>query len=77
MRKILWSIAAALLLAACGHDSRSPEAQSEDQAASGSVTALVAFAEAQLARADRDVSEPRELAGIVPPVSDVDEPAAI
>ena len=66
----------ALVLAACGHNSGS-SAPSEDEAASGSVAALIAFGEAQVARGDADVSEPRDLAGINPPVSDVDEPAVI
>ena len=76
MKKLLCFIGAALLLAACGHDSGTP-APSEDAAASGSVAALIAFGEGQIARPDADVSEPRSLAGINPPVSDVDEPAAI
>ena len=76
MKKILWSIGAALLLAACGHESGS-SAPSEDAVASGSVAALIAFGEGQIARADADVSEPRELAGINPPASDVDEPVVI
>ena len=74
------SIVLALALAACGHNSGSSgvtQQQSEDAAASASVPALVAFGAAQIARADADVTEPRELAGITPPVSDVDEPAAI
>jgi len=78
MKKI--SVVFALALAACGHNSGSSEFtqhQSEDAAASASVPALVAFGATQIARADADVIEPRELAGITPPVSDVDEPAAI
>jgi hypothetical protein len=74
---VLCSIA---LLAACGHNSGSSgtsQQQAEDSAASASIPALVAFSEAQIARADADVSEPRDLAGITPPASDVDEPAAI
>jgi hypothetical protein len=51
-------------------------AQQEDAAASGSVAGLVGFAQGQIARTD-EVSEPRPIAGISPPVSDVDEPAAI
>ena len=74
--KIILSIGAALLVAACGHDSGS-SAQSEDAVASGSVAALIAFGEGQISRPDADASEPRELAGINPPVSDVDEPAVI
>ena len=76
MKKILWSIGAALALSACGHNSES-QAPSEDAVASGSVAALIAFGEAQIARPDADAIEPRSLAGIVPPVSDVDEPAVI
>ena len=77
---VLFSIVAALALAACGKSSSDPgvtQQQSEDAAASASVPALVAFGAAQIARADADVMEPCELAGITPPVSDVDEPAAI
>jgi len=76
MKKILWSIGASLVLAGCGHDSGS-SSPSEDAVASGSVAALIVFGEAQIARSDADTSEPRELAGINPPVSDVDEPAVI
>jgi len=78
MKKILCSIAATLALAACGHNSGSSDgAPSEDSVASSSVTALIAFAEAQIARTDADLIEPRDLAGINPPVSDADEPAVI
>ena len=78
MKKILCSIGAALLVAACGHgSSSSSSAPSEDDVASMSVAGLLAFAQAQIARSDADMSEPRELAGITPPASDVDEPAAI
>jgi len=78
MRNILCSIGAALALAACGHgSSSSSSAPSEDDVASMSVAGLVAFSEAQIARTDADISEPRDLAGITPPVSDVDEPAVI
>ena len=76
MKKSLCFIGAALALAACGHNSGS-SAPSEDAVASMTVAGLVAFGEAQIARADADLIEPRPLAGIVPPVSDVDEPAAI
>ena len=74
MRNLLL-FCAALLLAACGHNSGS-SSPSEDEAASMSVAALIAFGEAQIAQTS-DATEPRSLAGIVPPVSDVDEPAAI
>lgn len=74
--KVVLVLSAPLLLAACGHGSGS-SAPSEDSQASMSVAGLVAFGEAQIARPDVDVIEPRELAGIKPPVSDVDEPAAI
>jgi len=76
MKKILCSIGAALALAACGHGS-SNSAPSEDDVASMSVADLLAFGQAQIARTDADVIEPRDLAGITPPVSDVDEPAVI
>ena len=76
MKNLFLPVCAALLLAACGHDSGS-SAPSEDAAASMSVAGLVAFGEAQIARPDADVSEPRELAGVTPPVSNVDEPAVI
>ncbi len=78
MRKI--SVVFALALAACGHNSEVSELtpqQAEDAAASASVAGLVAFGEAQVVRADADVIEPRELASVNPPVSDLDEPAAI
>ena len=69
----------ALVLAACGggHDSGPAPAQAEDAAAGSSVPALIGFAQSQIARTDADTSEPRAVAGINPPVSDVDEPAAI
>ena len=76
MKNFLLLFCAALLVA-CGHNSGSSTAPSEDAVASGSVTALIAFGESQIARPDADAIEPRELAGIVPPVSDVDEPAVI
>jgi hypothetical protein len=68
----------AFLAGGCGsshHDDAAP-AQQEDAAASGSVAGLVGFAQAQIARTD-DSSEPRPVAGIHPPVSEVDEPAVI
>jgi len=78
MKKLLLPFCAALLVAACGHGSNSSgSAPSEDDVASMSLAGLVAFAEAQIARTDADVIEPRALAGITPPASDVDEPAAI
>ena len=76
MKNSLFALCAALLVAACGHGSSS-STPSEDEVASMSVAGLVAFGEAQMARTDADVSEPRDLAGITPPVSDVDEPAVI
>jgi len=76
MRNLLLAVGAALLLAACGHSTES-SAPSEDAVASGSLPALIAFSEAQIARPDADAIEPRSLAGINPPVSEVDEPAAI
>jgi len=78
MKKI--SVVFALALAACGHNSGSSEftqQQSEDAVASTSVPALVAFAQVQVARADTDASEPRPIDGLIPPVSELDEPAAI
>ena len=74
--KFFLPFCAALLVAACGHGSSS-SGPSEDDVASMSVAGLLAFGEAQIARTDADVSEPRDLAGITPPVSDVDEPAVI
>lgn len=69
----------ALLGAGCGSnrgaDGVSAE-QQQDAAASGSVAGLVGFAQGQIAQTS-DATEPRTLAGIHPPVSDVDEPAAI
>jgi hypothetical protein len=76
---VLCSIVAAV--AACGHDSGSgsgvTQQQAEDAGASGSVAGLVAFAQVQVARADTDASEPRPIDGLNPPVSELDEPAAI
>ena len=70
----------ALLAGACGsshnNDTGSTPQQQEDAAASGSVAGLIGFAQGEIARTD-DASEPRSVAGIHPPVSDVDEPAAI
>jgi hypothetical protein len=69
----------ALFTAACGsnHNNDAGSAQQqEDAAASSSVAGLVGFAQGQIARTD-DVSEPRPIAGISPPVSDTDEPAVI
>jgi len=69
----------ALLVGACGsshNNDAGPTQQQEDTAASGSVPGLIGFARGEIARTD-DASEPRPVAGINPPVSDVDEPAAI
>ena len=69
----------ALLAGACSSshsNDTGPTPQREDAAASGSVASLVGFAQGQIARTD-DASEPRSIAGINPPTSDVDEPAAI
>jgi hypothetical protein len=69
----------ALLAGACGNSHNNvtgPSQQQEDAAASGSVAGLVGFAQGQIARTD-DASEPRSIAGINPPASDVDEPAVI
>ena len=69
----------ALLASACGssrNNDTGPTQQQEDAAASGSVAGLIGFAQGEIARTD-DASEPRPLAGINPPVSDVDEPAVI
>ena len=69
----------ALLVGACGsshNNDAGPTQQQEDAAASGSVPGLIGFARGEIARTD-DASEPRPVAGINPPVSDVDEPAAI
>ena len=74
--RLLFPFCAALFVAACGHGSSS-STPSEDDVASMSVAGLLAFGQAQIARSNADMSEPRELAGITPPVSDVDEPAAI
>jgi hypothetical protein len=71
--------ALALLAAGCGSSRNSdtvPAQQQEDAAASGSVAGLVGFAQGQIARTD-ELSEPRPLAGINPPVSEMDEPAVI
>lgn len=74
-------IGIALLLAACGSshngDAGAGPTQPEDAAASSSVAGLIGFAQGQIARPDADTSEPRAVAGISPPVSDVEEPAAI
>ena len=71
----------AALAAGCGsrhNDGYTVSAdQQQDSAASGSVAGLVGFAQGQIARIDADTSEPRSLAGVNPPVSEVDEPAAI
>ena len=67
----------ALLAGACGSShNNDPTQQQEDAAASGSVAGLIGFARGEIARTD-DAGEPRSVAGIRPPVSDVDEPAAI
>lgn len=69
----------ALLAGACGNSHNNvtgPSEQHEDAAASASVAGLIGFAQSQIARTD-DASEPRSVAGIHPPVSDVDEPAVI
>ena len=73
------AFALAALAAGCGsrHNDGDAADQQQDSAASGSVAGLVGFAQGQLARADADTSEPRSLAGINPPVSELDEPAAI
>jgi len=80
LRKLAPGVVIALLAAGCGsshsnNDAGSPQ-QQEDAAASGSVAGLIGFAQVQIARTD-DASEPRSLAGVNPPLSDVDEPAAI
>jgi hypothetical protein len=84
MTKNLLSIACCMVVASlaagCGsshsNNNAGPAQQQEDAAASNSVAGLVGFAQGQIARTD-DVSEPRPIAGISPPVSDVDEPAVI
>lgn len=74
-------VAFALLAAGCGsnhsNNDGGPTQQQEDAAASGSVAALIGFAQGQIARADADTSEARPVAGINPPVSDETEPMAI
>ena len=71
------AVAAAALAAGCGSNHEGgPGAQDPDAAASGSVAGLVGFAQGQIASTD-ETSEPRPIAGINPPVSDVDEPAVI
>jgi len=67
----------ALLAGACGSShNNDPTQQQEDAAASGSVAGLIGFAQGEIARTD-DESEPRPIAGISPPASDVDDPAVI
>jgi len=69
------------LAAGCGSSHNNgdagPAQQQEDAAASGSVAGLVGFAQSQIARADAEVSEPRPIGGINPPVSETDEAAVI
>jgi hypothetical protein len=81
MRKTIVVCSIVAALAACGHDSGPGSAvtqqQAEDAGASASVAGLVAFAQVQVARADADASEPRPIDRLVPPVSELDEPAAI
>ena len=76
MRAVCFS--AALLAAGCGssRNDAAPAQQQEDAAASGSVAGLVGFAQAQITLTD-EVSEPRPIAGINPPVNETDEPAVI
>ena len=76
-------IGVALLLAACGSNNGSvdanagPTQQAEDAAASASVAGLISFAQGQIARTDADTSEARPVAGINPPLSDETEPTVI
>lgn len=68
-------------VAACGggggsSDDGLAEQQREDRLAS-SWPGMLTFAVAQMARADADSAEPRAIAGITPPLSDSDEPAAL
>ena len=79
LRKVAGCVLVASLAAGCGSSHNGNDAapaQPEDVAASSSVAGLIGFAQAQIARTD-EVSEPRAIAGISPPVSDVDDPAAI
>jgi hypothetical protein len=79
LSKIAGGVVIASLAAGCGSrhsDDAGPAQQQEDAAASGSVAGLIGFAQVQIARTD-DASEPRSLAGVNPPVSEVDEPVAI
>ena len=80
LSKIAGGVVIAFLAAGCGSSHNGgdggPAQQQEDAAASGSVAGLIGFAQVQIARTD-DASEPRPIAGINPPVSDVDEPAVI
>jgi hypothetical protein len=77
--KLAGCVIVASFAAGCGsshnNDAASPQ-QQEDAVASGSVPGLVGFAQGQIAQTD-DASEPRSIAGVNPPVSDVDEPAVI
>lgn len=52
------------------------EAQREDRLAS-SWPGMLTFALAQIARPDADTAESRQVAGIAPPQSDIDEPSAL
>ena len=80
------ALLAALLVTACGgsdynppplpQDMRTAE-QREDDAASASVAGLMAFVMAQIAAATSDATEPRNVGGITPPVSDTDEPVVL
>ena len=80
--------AVTLLLAACGGSDDGPgarppasdgltEMQREDRAASASVAGLFAFATALVNGMTGDLSEPRAIDGISPPVAYDAEPAAI
>lgn len=81
-------VLATLLLAACGGgdtvvlppppvDDGLTQAQRDDRAASASVMGLFSFAVAQVGGQTSESSEPREIAGITPPLSEDIEPSAV
>lgn len=67
-------------LSACGGGSGNSDGltqqEREDRAAS-SWPGMLVFAEGQISTATSDSNEPRPIAGITPPTSETDEPAAI